>query len=844
MVDPRIYRAALLPVLFALVLLAFSLENRPRPLTTPSRPTRSRATARSTARTRRRAGLADRFPDRRPGSARRRGARRRVAAEMPPRRAFACATSSARARRSTASARCGRSSPSARARSTSGSSSSPTATPPARGPTAELSGTAALLELARVFGAPRQTRRTLTLVSTSGGSGGAAGRGRSPTRSAGPVGAVLVLGDLASRNVRAPFVTPWSNALGGAPLRLRATVQEARARRDRLGRGPAARADAVRALRAARDLRRAGRAAGGRPAGGPAVGRRRPSRRAPARRSRAQRLEAFGRAALRTVTVLDAAPQSRPLNPETTSRDLLTSRKVVPGWAVRLFTGALLLAVLRSRRPTPSRRCCAAASASCAWLRWTLAGALPFLLAALFALALGATGSSRRPARPSPPARCRSQLPALLAVALVFVARAGSGCAPRALRVMRGRRRSGRAGRRARRRARRARRDDLRSGSPTPTLRRSSLPRCTSGCSRSRPSSGCGGRSGIAVVALGALPLALVVRGARASLGLGLVQTCWEGLLLVAGGHISALSVLLWSLLAGCGASALLIAARGRARRRAAGADHRARADELRGAGLARRHRVGAENDERRAAASAGALDGPHHRRRADARRRGADRRSGRSRSRPSTRASSRTASATTCTTSSARSPSAVEHAALEALASERRRMAFLARRLRVSARARRRGRAHPDPEDRRELRRRRRHGHRDRCARARASTTRCRSPGRRGRRRSPGTARRTSRRFATSTSSSGRRDHRRDALRALHVRGRAQRIVAPTEVSVIKRVGLRPPRAVGLPPALQRRAADRRLRPPRRRAGARGGRLTLADSSGAALKRGARGAR
>ena len=40
---------------------------------------------------------------------------------------------------------------------------------------AELSGTAALLELARIFGAPRQTRRTLTLVSTSGGSGGAAG---------------------------------------------------------------------------------------------------------------------------------------------------------------------------------------------------------------------------------------------------------------------------------------------------------------------------------------------------------------------------------------------------------------------------------------------------------------------------------------------------------------------------------------------------------------------------------------------------------------------------------------------------------------------------------------------
>ena len=44
----------------------------------------------------------------------------------------------------------------------------------ARGAEAELSGTAALLELARVFAA-RETQRTIVLVSTSGGSGGDAG---------------------------------------------------------------------------------------------------------------------------------------------------------------------------------------------------------------------------------------------------------------------------------------------------------------------------------------------------------------------------------------------------------------------------------------------------------------------------------------------------------------------------------------------------------------------------------------------------------------------------------------------------------------------------------------------
>ena len=38
MLDPRIYRAALLPVLLALIVVAFSLENRPPPLRTALTP--------------------------------------------------------------------------------------------------------------------------------------------------------------------------------------------------------------------------------------------------------------------------------------------------------------------------------------------------------------------------------------------------------------------------------------------------------------------------------------------------------------------------------------------------------------------------------------------------------------------------------------------------------------------------------------------------------------------------------------------------------------------------------------------------------------------------------------
>ena len=69
MIDPRIYRAALVPVVFAFVLLAFSLENRSHALTTTLAPDAfegdrafERAYVGDTS-------LASRFADRRPGSA-------------------------------------------------------------------------------------------------------------------------------------------------------------------------------------------------------------------------------------------------------------------------------------------------------------------------------------------------------------------------------------------------------------------------------------------------------------------------------------------------------------------------------------------------------------------------------------------------------------------------------------------------------------------------------------------------------------------------------------------------------------------------------------------------------
>jgi hypothetical protein len=273
------------------------------------------------------------------------------------------------------------------------------------------------------------------------------------------------------------------------------------------------------------------------------------------------RLAAFGRAALRTVTAIDGAPEERPVTPEAASSDLLTSRKVVPGWAVRLFTAALLLAVavtaidalaalLRRREPV------------LVWLRWTLVGALPFVLAALVARALGATGLIIAPAAPVPQSALPADLPALLVVSLAFVL-GWAWLRPAALRATRS------AG------------DPAAPGAglmvvlvalavaiclwiTNPYAAALVIPALHVWLFALAPEFRLRRGPGLVVVALGVLPLAVVALGLARSLGLGVVDAAWEGLLLVAGGHISALSLLLWSLLAGCGGAALIIAARGR----------------------------------------------------------------------------------------------------------------------------------------------------------------------------------------------------------------------------------------------------------------------------------------
>jgi hypothetical protein len=111
------------------------------------------------------------------------------------------------------------------------------------------------------------------------------------------------------------------------------------------------------------------------------------------------RLQQMGRTVLRSLSALDG----RELPLGAAGSALFYRRKLVPPWAVRLLVGALILPVLlaavdgfarvrRRREPVAM------------WLAWTLAGALPFAAATIFAFVLELTGLLPAvPAAPPPP---------------------------------------------------------------------------------------------------------------------------------------------------------------------------------------------------------------------------------------------------------------------------------------------------------------------------------------------------------------------------------------------------------------------------------------------------------
>ncbi|HEY2140440.1 MAG TPA: M28 family peptidase [Solirubrobacteraceae bacterium] len=555
MLNLRLYRAAFLPFVFALAIAAFSLTGTPRGFTSTLAPDAfdgSRAFADLNR-------WAAEFPTRRPGGPGDEALANRISHELDALGGAAGGGFSVRSRRFEAQTIDGRRSLTMVIAQRPGSTGAPPIVLLAhrdaagRDARAELSGTAALLELARVFAA-RETQRAIILVSTSGGSGGDAGAADFAAH-ASPADAVIVLGDLAGTRKREPLVVPFSDGFGSAPAQLQRTVSDA------LGQeaGVAAGAPSTAGQLAHLTLPFATGEQGVLDAGGlPAVlvqasGELGPS---PGQSISASRLEGFGRAVLSAVDALDVSPDVDPAR----QTGLVIQHKTVPVWAVRLLVLALLLpplvvladglARLRRRRERVGR-----------WLPWTLACSLPFFLAVMFARLLAWSGLlGVAPAVPVLPRALPFDATAattVMAVALVLilawlawpllVRRLGADVRPNA------------------------------DGAGLVALF-VLLAVCTVVCVanpfaallllpavhlyllivspelRPRPP------AGLAIVVLALVPLGLLIVFDAHRFGMGPGEVAWTAVLLAAGGHVGVLAAALWSLALGVVAAILAVA--------------------------------------------------------------------------------------------------------------------------------------------------------------------------------------------------------------------------------------------------------------------------------------------
>jgi peptidase M28-like protein len=565
MLNWRLYRAAFLPVLFALAIAAFSLAPRPRPLTSTLAPDAfdgARAFGELDS-------LARQYPDRRPGSRGDAELARHISSAIQglgntAGGGFTVHTSSFTAQ----SIRGERTLTSVIAKRPGSTSATPIVILAHRDAAAvgngraQLSGTAALLELARVFAA-RETRRTIVLVSTSGGSGGDAGAAnlaahRSEIGQPGLLDAAIVLGDLAGSRVRTPLVVPFSDGFGSASLQLQRTVDYAITQQT--GSDPGAPSPAGQLAHFAFPLT-VGEQGPLDAAGIPAVlvsvsGESGPSSRQGVSEAH---MESFGRAVLSAVDALDAAPDVA----TALQTGVLVQHQTIPAWAVRMLTAALLLGplilaldgVARARR----RRRRASRSVG-RWTLWTLTCALPFFLVAVFAWLLGRLGViGAAPSAPVPAAA----LPFDGAAATAVVA-AGLVLALAWLLWPVLLRRLGLTSR------------------PDPELAGLSillvlltvcvvawmfnpfaalllLPALHLWLPIASPELRPRPLGAIALVGIALLPLVLLVSFYIDQLGLGPGETAWTAVLLLAGGHVGVPAAALWSLAFGCVAAVAML---------------------------------------------------------------------------------------------------------------------------------------------------------------------------------------------------------------------------------------------------------------------------------------------
>jgi hypothetical protein len=393
-IEPRVYRAAFVPALLAVVLAMFSFESRPRPL--PQGLAADVLFDGAQA-----AGLAVRIasesPDRRVGARGNLATAELVAGAFAARGFTGGRGSAPELQRFTHAGHelvnvIGRRAGRSRQQIVIVAARDAATVPEAPGSAAD---TAALMQLARVYQG-RPSQKTLVLASVDGSNLGEVGAKQLVGALPSPelVDAVLVVSDLGSRTSRGPLLQAWSNEARRAGIGLQRTV--ANSIRQELGSsaggsgpfGQFARLSFPIGIGAQGVLLEAGydavRISGS--------GELPPDGNGPVEAIDEDRLGMLGRATLRTVTAVDQGgrPQHGP------ESYVLAVSQVLPGWVISLLAGSLLLPVLVAsvdafararRRQLDVLR----------WLRWVAAWVAPFLAALALAEFLALVGATPAP---------------------------------------------------------------------------------------------------------------------------------------------------------------------------------------------------------------------------------------------------------------------------------------------------------------------------------------------------------------------------------------------------------------------------------------------------------------
>lgn len=387
MIEPRIYRAAFVPAVLAVVFAMFSLESRPRPLGQALAADVVFEGAQAAASTR--AVLAA-------GRDRRAGSRGDLAAARLVADRFRFRGFEVEADRFEHDAKqlvnvIGRRAGKSRRQLVVVAPRDAAGVPDASGSAAD---TAALLEIARVFGG-RPSEKTLVLASVDGSALGEVGTTRLVEELGDPalVDGVIVLSGLAT-GTGPPRLETWSNDTSSAGIGLQRTVAESL--RQEVGSVAGRPSAAGQLARLAFPI-----GVGGQgpllAAGFDAVrisGDDRLPGASPGDELDEARLEALGRALLRSVAALDGGqtPERGPAG------HVIVASQVMPGWVLSVLALALLLPALvasvdafaRARR----RR-----EPAGAWMLWLAAGVAPFAIGVALAYALVVAGALPAPPR-------------------------------------------------------------------------------------------------------------------------------------------------------------------------------------------------------------------------------------------------------------------------------------------------------------------------------------------------------------------------------------------------------------------------------------------------------------